>query len=262
MKLPIVTLASLLLCLPMTLAQASSSEEASAPMSDRTQAGLRGLVKSVTETYASGATAQIHFEHTTLYDSSGRVLSTRTRNSDGSYWVTRNEYSNSGQLLKSASGAEGQILSETRYSYDSQSRLVKITSDNNPDVPILFHYDEQGRKTKTQTSCPSDYRPNFATGGSPFDSVDSAPNLPGGGVTTTVYDEHDRPVEVQVRDSNGELVTRALRTYNAEGRISDEKQVYENFIAMTPPDTRQKMIDESGLSPEQLQQELPPHIAK
>lgn len=267
MKLPIVSLVSLLLSLPMLLAQSRQSpEEASSTMSDRAQAGLRGPVKSTTETnsfpYASGATAQVHFENTTLYDSSGRLLGTRSLNSDGSHWITRNEYSNSGQLLKSGSGTEGQALTETTYSYDSQHRLQKITTDRKSETPILFRYDEQERKTKIETSRASDYRSNFAIAGSPFEAADRAPNLPDGGTTTTLYDEHDRPIEVQVRDSSGELVIRALRTYDAEGHVNEEKQVYENLVPMTPLETRQKMLDESGLSAEQLQQELHAQFAK
>jgi hypothetical protein len=62
-----------------------------------------------------------------------------------------------------------------------------------------------------QVSRPADYRPNTGVAGSPFQVADRAPNLPGGGSATTVYDEHDRPAEVQVRDAQGELMSRAVR---------------------------------------------------
>src|SRR5215472_8042094 len=157
-------------------------------MSDRVQAGLRGPVKSSTEessypkiTDAAGTTLEVRFAHTTVYDPDGRILSARSRNSDGSQWVTRYEYSNSGQLLKIASGIEGQALSETTYSYDPQGRTEKVTSNTGTENPVFFRYDELGRKTKVQTSRASDYRPNVATGGSPFEAADMAPNLPGGG---------------------------------------------------------------------------------
>lgn len=256
MKLLIAILVSLLLSLPMLLAQSKSSEEASSPMSDRAQAGLRGLVKSTTEESTYPDAFSTRSQRTTVYDPDGRQLSLRSRNSDGSYWVTRNEYSNSGQLLKAASGTEGQALSETHYSYTSERKLESITSDDKGGTPILFRYDEHGQKTKIQTSRPSDYRPNMVSGGSPFEALDFPPNLPGGGTATTIYDEYDRPIEVQVRDANGELVTRALRTYDAEGRVTDEKQVHDNLVTMFPPEARQKILDESGLSAEQLQQEL------
>ena len=238
-------------------------------MSDRAQAGLRGPVKSSTEesSYpnmadAGGKASEVRFEHTTLYNPDGRLLSTRSRNSDGSHWLTRYEYSNSGQLLKTASGTEGQALTETTYSYDSQGRLAKVTSSNKSETPILFRYDEHGGKTKIQTSRGSDYRPNMASGGFPFEALDMMPNIPGGGITATIYDEHDRPTEVQVRNSNGELVNRAIRTYDAQGHVSEEKQVFESLVTLVPPDARQKLLDESGLSAEQLQQELQAQLTK
>jgi len=256
-------LVGLILGLPMLLAQNRSPEENSAAMSDRLQAGLRGPVKSSTEestypntTDAAGKALDVRFEHTTVYDPDGRTLSTRSRNSDGSQWVVRYEYSNSVQLLKTASGIEGQALTETTYSYDRQGRLERITTDSRSETPVFFRYDEHGGRTKVQTSRASDYRPNMATGGSPFEAADRAPNLPDGGTTTTIYDEHDRPTEVQVRDTNGELVTRALRTYDAQGQVSEEKQVYDNLVTMFPPETRQKLLDDSGLSADQLRQEL------
>jgi YD repeat-containing protein len=232
-------------------------------MPDRLQAGLRGPVRSSTEestypnmTDVTGKSLDVRFEYTTGYDPDGRILSTRSRNSDGSQWVTRYEYSTSGRLLKTASGIEGQALTETTYSYDRQGRIEKISTDSRSEIPVLFRYDEHGRKTKVQTSRASDYRPNTATGGSPFEAADMAPNLPDGGTTTTIYDEHDRPTEVQVRDTNGELVNRALRTYDAQGHVTEEKQIYDNVVTMFPPGVRQKLMDDSGLSSDQLQQEL------
>src|SRR5258708_35255967 len=131
------------------LAQSRSPEENSAAMADRGQAGLRGPVKSSREestypnmTDAAGKPLEVRFEHTTVYDPDGHILSTRSRNSDGSQWVTRYEYSNSGQLLKTASGIEGQALTATAYSYDGQGRIEKITADSRSENPALFRYDE------------------------------------------------------------------------------------------------------------------------
>src|ERR1700704_2588449 len=160
-------LVGLILGLPMLLAQSRSPEENSAAMSDRAQAGLRGPVKSSTEestypnmTDAAGKALDVRFERTTVYGLDGRILSTRSRNSDGSQWVARYEYSNSAQLLKAASGIEGQALTETTYSYDRQGRLERITTDSRSETPVFFRYDEHGGRTKIQTSRASDYRPN------------------------------------------------------------------------------------------------------
>src|SRR5258708_3301096 len=158
--------------------QSRSPEENSAAMSDRVKAGLRGPVKSSTEessypnmTDAAGKALEVRFEHTTVYDLDGRILSTRSRNSDGSQWVTRYEYSNSGRLLKTASGIEGQALTETTHAYDPGGRIEEITTDGKRETPVLFRYDQRGGKTKIQTSRASDYRPNMASGGSPFEAV-------------------------------------------------------------------------------------------
>jgi hypothetical protein len=262
-------LIGLILGLPMLLAQNRSPEEKSAAMSDRVHAGLRGPVKSSTEqstypkmTDAAGKASEVRFELTTVYDPDGRKLTTRSRNFDGSQWVNRYEYSNSGQLLKTASGIERQALTETTYSYDPQGRLGKISTDGRGESPVFFRYDEHGGKTKIQTSRAADYRPNMATGGSPFEAADMAPNLPDGGTTTTIYDEHDRPTEVQVRDTHGELVKRALRTYDAQGHGREEKQICDDLVTMFPPENRQKLLDDSGLSADQLRQELNGQLTK
>ena len=127
--------------------------------------------------------------------------------------------------------------------------------------PISFHYDQQGRKTSTVSSSAADYRPNMASGLGPFDALDLPPNLPGGGTATAIYDEHDRPTEVQVRDAKGELVMHATRTYDSEGRVTAEKQFHDNFVPMFAPEAHEKILQESGLSAEQLatlvQAELP-----
>ena len=223
-------------------------------MSDRANYGLRGGVKSCTE--ESLFNNEVRFEYTTEYNSDGRVILSRSRNTDGSFWVTRYEYAASGQLLKIASGTAGQALTETHYSYDQQGRLQQIMTDGRSETPVSFRYGESGQKTKIEISRAGDYRPDIATGGSPFEAADRAPNLPGGGSATTIYDEHDRPTEVQVRDASGELVSHALRIYDAEGRIAEEKQILDNLVSMFPPDARAKILEKSGLSPDQLRQTL------
>jgi hypothetical protein len=98
--------------------------------------------------------------------------------------------------------------------------------------------------------------------GSPFDDADRAPNLPGGGSATTIYDEDDRAREVQLRDASGELVKRAVRTYDARGRILEEKQIWDDPVRMFSADAFAEILEKSGLSLDQLQQELRPQLAK
>ncbi len=268
-RLPAI-LVAVLVGLPLLLGATGSPEENPAMSSDRAMSGLRGPVKSCSEESVftpiagTGATAsEVRSESTSEYDADGRILQRRSRNSDGSYWVMRYEYTSSGRLLKTVSGTEGQPLTETHYaySYDPQGRLQSITTDEKSKAPVSFRYDELGRKTKIETSRAEDYRASMASVGSPFEAADQAPNLPGGGSATTVYDEHDRPIEVQVRDASGEQLSHALRTYDAGGHVIEEKQLIDNFVGMVPPDARAKILKESGLSPEQLQSELSKKIA-
>jgi hypothetical protein len=103
----------------------------------------------------------------------------------------------------------------------------------------------------------ADYQPNVGyLPGSQFDAVEAPPILPGGGTTTTIYDDFDRPVEVQTRDSQGELVRRALRTYDDHGRVLDEKEILSTPEMLIPAEMRSKILEESGASIEQLREHL------
>jgi YD repeat-containing protein len=259
-----------ILAVPLSMAQVTASEEIAASMSDREQHGLRGPVKSCTEenafpgaTDAEGKTyPEVRSEYTTEYDTDGRILATRSGNSDGSQWVTSYSYDASGRLLKTASGMEGSTLTETTYSYDQQGRLRNISDAERPDSPATFSYDDHGRKSEIQIFRPADYRPNTLAAGSPFEAIRALPNLPGGGSATTIYDEQDRATEIQVRDADGELVHRAVRTYDAQGHIAEEKQIWDSPEAMFPLEIHAKMLEESGLSADQLRQELRTGLTK
>ena len=230
--------------------------------SQRERDGLRGLVKSciVENTYpaANGSPeAPRKYSYETEYDLKGRLIEMRHRNSDGSEWVRRNVFDDSGRLLKTISGPRGGPFTETLYSYNDHGKLVHITNSDSPDNPIAFRYDEAGRKTKIQISRASDYRANVGfVPGSEFDAVEAPPTFPAGGTTTTIYDDLDRPIEVQTRDSQGELVRRSLRTYDEQGRVLDEKQVLPTPETLIPAEMRSKILDESGASIEQLREHL------
>ena len=65
-----------------------------------------------------------------------------------------------------------------------------------------------------------------------------------------------------MRDASGDVVNRALRTYDAQGHVIEEKQVLENPETMFPSEARAKMLEQSGLSAEQLRQELRTQLTK
>jgi len=235
--------------------------------SDLKSHGLRGPVKSCTEETAhpmmapTGGSSQLLFNRTILYDRNGRIVTLRVHNSDGSEWAIHHEYSSSGQLLKISSGTAGSAPSITTHSYDEQGRLQQITTDDGK-PPTSFRYDERGRKTASHVSRAEDYRPNVASSGSPFEVSDGPPNLPDGGTATTIYDDHDRPTEVQVRDASGDLVSRAVRAYDAAGRIVEEKQISEDVMAGFPVAVQKQMVEMHGLPADQVRRELQSQLAK
>jgi YD repeat-containing protein len=239
-------------------------------VSDREQRGLRGSVKSCTEehTYSSWTDAEgkthpeFHSQYTTDYDAEGRILANSHSNSDGSKWVTNFTYDASGRLLKVASGIEGKETKQTFYLYDHAGRLQSVRDESKPDAATTFDYDERGRKTKVEICRPEDYRPNVAVAGSPFEAADRAPNLLGGGTATTSYDEHDRPTEVQIRNAEGEITSRAIRRYDADGRVAEEQQILDRPETLIPTEHRAKMIEESGISENELMQELRAQLMK
>lgn len=244
-------------------ARAVYPEAGNTHMSDREKAGLRGRVESCTElsSFAGGVTGdgtQIPAQKssfTTKYDVDGNILVTHGSSTNGPDWSTRNTYDAAGHLLKSDWGSNGESSRQVTYAYDDQGRLLKTTDSTRPDNPLTFHYDEHGRKTAVQISRPADYRPQTATGGSPFEAASGPPNLPGGGTATTIYDELDRPTEVQVRDAQGLLVMRAVRTYDKNGRIAEEHQILDNPQAMFPPEFEAEML-KAGASPQDLRDQL------
>src|SRR6185503_5391471 len=79
---------------------------------------------------------------------------------------------------------------------------------------------------------------------------------------TTLHDEFDRPTEVEVRNAAGDLVGRTLRTYDTQGNVTEEKQVLDNLAMMVPPEVVGRMLEESGLSADQLQSELRTQLSK
>lgn len=232
-------------------------------MSQREQHGLRGPVKTCVEESTRAAFVaddgrhfpELNSSYTTEFSEEGRVIETRMRNSDGSEWVSRTLYDSAGKILKQEWGNAGEPTTESVYSYDDQGRLLKITNSAKPESPVSFQYDDRGRKTKLQVSRPEDYRPNTAHAGSPFEVADSAPNLDGGGSATTFYDEQDRPTEVHVLDAKGELISRAVRTYDKDGRVSEEHTIWEQPEKMFPAQVYADVL-KAGIPIEEFRQQM------
>lgn len=231
---------------PVANSQSTETQSpSSAPRSmltDREKAELRGPVRTCGEeiTYPNGK-----YLTTTEYSLDGKLLSTRTSYADGSEWLTTRTYDANGQLVKIASGKSGEPGIESFYAYDETGRLLSITNSPEKGDRTDFRYDEQGRKTTTQAFDPKTLQSgqNAMFGGSPWDAAQAGFGVPAGGNVTTIYDENDNPTEAQVHDAQGRLVSRFVRTYDANGRIVGEDQILENPALLMPEELNDKQLE-------------------
>jgi YD repeat-containing protein len=197
-------------------------------MSDRGKAGLRGPVRTCIKeiTYPTGKCLT-----TTEYSTDGRVLTTRTTQPDGPGWVTTHTYDADGRLTKTTSGNASGPDTETLYAYDEAGRLLSITeASKDRGSKTEFHYDEQGRKTAVQNFDARTFqRPQGAMyAGSPWDlAVGAGIGVSVGGHITTIYDGN-QPTEAQIYDGDGCIVSRIVRSYDADGRIIEEREIEGN----------------------------------
>jgi hypothetical protein len=106
---------------------------------------------------------------------------------------------------------------------------VSITNTENKDR-TEFQYDEQGHKNEIRTFDPKtlERTQRAAFVGSPWDGATAGFGVPSGGRLITIYDENDRPVEMQIRDAEDHLVSRVVRSYNADGLVIEDKSILEN----------------------------------
>ena len=216
-------------------------------MSEREKAGLRGPVHICVEeaVYPTGK-----FSIAQTYDLDGKLLVSRSSNSDGSDWVTTRTYDSDGRLTSIVSGKSGAAGLESLYSYYDSGRLLSITNKFRKDDRIDFRYDAQGRKTSIQTFAPDtlERKRNSALDGSPWDAAQMGFGVPTGGNVTTFYDQNDRPTEAQILDAQGQIVSRVVRTYRANGQLSEEKPTFDNlapsFIEGMPAEQQDQMSSE------------------
>jgi hypothetical protein len=87
----------------------------------------------------------------------------------------------------------------------------------------------QGRKSAVQKFDAATLKRlrNAAYCGSLWDAAVGGVGVPDGGSITTLYDGNN-PTEARIQDSKGRIVTRLIRTYDADGRILEEKPILEN----------------------------------
>ncbi len=230
-----------------TRSLSSATRTRSADMSDREKAGLRGPVQICVEdvVYPTGK-----FSTTYTYDIDGKLLVNSSKSSNGSDWVTTRTYASDGHLLSTVSGKSGDPGLESLYSYDDSGRLLSITNNLRKGSRLDFHYDAQGRKSSIQSFAPGslENRRNTAFDGSAWDAMQSGFRVPEGGTVVMLYDQNDQPTDAQVRDAQGQIVSRVVRTYGPNGQLSEEKPTFENLapalIENMPAEQQNQMTPE------------------
>ena len=221
-------------------------------MSDREKAGLHGPVRTCVEE----AILPDNIKHLTTreYSPDGKILifTARIANSDGTEWITTQTYDATGRLTKAISGNSREPGLESVYIYDGVGRLVSITNSPHEGDRIDFHFDEQGRKTATQSFDPNTLQraQKTAYAISAWEAADSGAGVPIGGSIVSIYNGHDEPAEARVLDPGGQTVTRFVRTFDANGRVVEENQERENpglmFAGIFSDEDRAK-LDDKGM---------------
>lgn len=217
--------------------------------------GLRGAVKMCVE---DTPTYQGRLVKTTEYGLDGELLSIRSEmGGQPLYSISASDFldtevrDSQGRLLKKVYGKRGEPARENLYSYDDEGRILTLTISEHS--RIEYHYQADGSKISVQTFDPKTIEgTRDSVSASPvWDSAQVGSGVPMGGNVTMIYDSDDRPTEMQVRSADGQLVTRIVRTYDAQGRLAGEKPLEQNLGLLIfdrmPPEKR------ASLSPDQIQ---------
>jgi YD repeat-containing protein len=208
-----------------------------------TTLGLRGTVKQVVEetTYPSSDDAGRTFTSTWTFAADGRLLQSQFQ-SFGPRVTTNYSYDARGRLAKVSWSTDGQHDAEelaTTYAYDDKGRITSVSGAGERE--LSYEYDGEGRKHRIQHYPVFQREPNVGVGAVQWENSELAIPPPSGGTVTTIYDEHDRPAEAEVRDDGGQVTMRIDRKYDERGRILGDKVVAEQLESTLPPDALAEM---------------------
>lgn len=130
--------------------------------------------------------------------------------------------------------------------------MTKISSGKSGEPPAetLYTYDESGRVSEVQAAANEEI---FKQGGAvkamdlSWDEPKEEIPPPTSGKVRVLYDDRGHPTELQLFDTQGHLVCRLVRTYDANGRIIEEGQILENpgqlFAKAMPTEQAAKFND-------------------
>ncbi len=193
-------------------------------MTDREQAGLRGRVRICMREYEHRGDRR---STETIYDVLGNLLVTRTIYPESQDWVSTRTYDATGRLSKINSGQSGEPPAETFYTYDESGRVREIQAAPNEKIV------KQGA-----TAVAMDLS---------WDAPNEELPQPTSGKVSVLYDDLGHPTELQSFDTQGRLVCKSLRTYDANGRIIKEDRILENpgqlFTQAMPAEQKAKLSE-------------------
>jgi hypothetical protein len=145
----------------------------------------------------------------TIYDVMGNLLVTRTIHPRSQDWVSTRTYDATGRLSKISLGQSGEPPAKTLfYTYDESGRVREIQAAPNEEIA------KQGATAEAMDLS--------------WDAPKEELPPPPSGKVSVLYDDLSRPTELQSFDTQGRLVRRSVRTYDANGRIIKEDQILEN----------------------------------
>ena len=149
----------------------------------------------------------------------GLTQDSSSHNPDGSVAHSAWLYDANGRLIEAQFWKDDGPKTRSRHFYDSSGRPIRtvdIEAGGFERESERYHYDSTGRKTKV------DFLPAPAAGVDMSYAVDGSEQsygVPGATTSTTTYDEHDLPSEVQFHDASHTLVHTIVFTRDRDGRV-------------------------------------------
>jgi hypothetical protein len=135
-----------------------------------------------------------------------------------------------GRILRFSSPDREGAIKETSYDYDKKTGRLQTVTNNQDSDRTVFNYTTDGM-TSIQTFDPKTIEEtrNAAFSGSAWEASAVGFGVPMGGIVTTIYDKSDNPIELQIHTPDGQRITRMVRSYDADGRLKEERTLEKNL---------------------------------
>lgn len=198
-------------------------------VTDREEAGLRGLVETV-----GVERDYIHPDHhwvmhtSDVFSLEGHLLERQHRNPNGLHWSIICRYAYSRITVKEYfnKGAEsGEVFS---YHYDALGRLDRVILRSGRDVERVvesFQYSSDGTKTQTIYPIPVDNERRVST------FTDSMLHASADAVAImTTFDASDRPARKVLYDADNRVIRRTIFRYDFRGLLIEEGELVGGCI--------------------------------